>query len=266
MNEQLALFEGQEIKLKTDNGKTIYNLVHTAKGCGLFRTKGNNKLVRWDDIKKKFNSISSSIESSTPQYIDEIKYILDEIDNTDDRNSIYVSSWLAKRLATECNSESAHKFKNFLITMDEKREDGELQVSNQQVAQLISTTVQGIVPIMVTEITKQFAPMLGDSKKQVDTMVGLIHDQATIYDREREELKNLIGFRSVNTTKIINGIKDRLSDKYGYRINANSSIYQRIKKVIFKEFDVVKWEDIPVGDYYKVFAFADEYISDVKAV
>jgi len=133
MNEQLLLFEGQEVKVKTENGKTIYNLVHTSKGCGLIRTKGNNKLVRWDDIKKKFNAICGSIESSTPQYIEEIRYILDEIDNMDDRNSIYISSWLAKRLATECNSDSAHKFKNFLVTMDEKRENGQLQVSNQDV-------------------------------------------------------------------------------------------------------------------------------------
>jgi hypothetical protein len=266
MNEQLVLFENEEVKVRTDEGNVLINLVHTAKCCGLVRTRNNNQLIRWDDVKKKLKSISSSIESSTPQYIEETRYILDEIENADDRTQIFMSSWLSKRMAMECSSEKAMAYKNFLATLDEKRENGELQISNQQVAQLISTTVQGIVPIMVTEITKQFAPMLGDSKKQVDTMVGLMHDQAVIYEEERNELKKLIGFRSVNTTKIINGIKDKLSDKYGYRINANSSIYQKIKKIIFKEFDVIKWEDIPVGDYHKVFAFADEYISDVKAM
>jgi len=117
---------------------------------------------------------------------------------------------------------------------------------------------------MVTEITKQFAPMLADSKKQVDTMIGLMHDQATINESERVELKNLIGFRSVNTKKIVGIIKDMISEKLGYNVMASSSIFQKVKKVIFKEFDVIKWEDISVCNYSKVFAFVDEYINEIN--
>ena len=48
MNEQLVLFEGQEVKVKTDEGKTLINLVHTAKCCGLTTTGANGNLkIRW---------------------------------------------------------------------------------------------------------------------------------------------------------------------------------------------------------------------------
>lgn len=280
MNEQLVLFEGQEeIKVRTDQGETLINLASTGKICGLVKkdNKRGTERIRWigeRSINEKLSKIRETLVKSMcdtnvaqenyQKYIDEIDYVSDEIENGNDRNSIYMSSWISKRLAMNCSSQKAEQYKNFLATLDEKYSNGELQVSNQQVAQLISTTVQGIVPIMVTEITKQFAPMLGDSKKQVDTMVGLMHDQATIYDNEREELKNLIGFRSINTKKIVGTIKDMLSDKLGYNVMANSLIFQKVKKVIFKEFDVIKWEDISVCNYSKVFAFTDEYISDLK--
>lgn len=45
---------------------------------------------------------------------------------------------------------------------------------------------------------------------------------------------------------------------------ANDPNFQKVKKAIFKEFKVFKWEDISVSNYNKVFAFTDEYISDFK--
>lgn len=280
MNEQLVLFEGQEeIKVITDKGENLINLANTGKVCGVTRKDKNRgtERIRWTGsggiseklIKIRENLVKPTCGENVPQenyskYIEEIDYVLDEIDNGDDRNSIYMSSWMSKRLAMNCGSQKAEQYKNFLATLDEKFSKGELKVSNEQVAQLISTTVQGIVPIMVTEITKQFAPMLGDSKKQVDTMVGLMHDQAVIYEEERNELKELIGFHSVNTTRIIKTIKDKLSEELGYTIMANNPNFQKVKRAIFKEFKVFKWEDISVSNYHKVFAFADEYISDLK--
>ena len=270
MNEQLVLFEGQEeIKVRTDQGETLINLASSARVCGITKKASNGKeLVNWkggnSNVFKKLTTISSCDTNVPPQYIEEIQYILDEIENTDDRNSIYMSSWLSKRLAMECGSEKAMAYKNFLATLDEKRESGQIQVSNQQVAQLISTTVQGIVPIMVTEITKQFAPIMLDAKAEVIKVTGLLYDQSIIHEKERDELKDLIGFHSVNTTRIVNTIKDKLSDELGYTIMANDTNFQKVKKAIFKEFKVFKWEDISVTNYNKVFAFTDEYISDFK--
>lgn len=33
--EEIVLFEGNEVKVKTDKGEVLINLVHTAKCCGL---------------------------------------------------------------------------------------------------------------------------------------------------------------------------------------------------------------------------------------
>lgn len=88
------MFEGQEIKIILTNGTTMYNLACTARICGLVRNDRGTKKIRWDDVKKKLEFISnaSGDESSTPKVKAEVNYILDEIENTDDRNSIYMSS------------------------------------------------------------------------------------------------------------------------------------------------------------------------------
>lgn len=42
-----------------------------------------------------------------------IFYVLDEIENIDGKNAIYISIWLAKRLTAECHSKKANEFKYF---------------------------------------------------------------------------------------------------------------------------------------------------------
>ena len=47
------------------------------------------------------------------EFKQEISYVLDEIENINNRNTIYISTWLAKRLAAECHSKKANEFKYF---------------------------------------------------------------------------------------------------------------------------------------------------------
>ena len=273
--EQIMLFENNEVKVRTDEGNVLINLVHTAKCCGLIQKGNTGKFkIRWRDVKKKLNAIYSGVESYTPQdvekcsggklvelqYLDEIQYILDEIENTDDRNSIYMSSWLSKRLAMECHSEKAMQYKNFLATLDEKREQGLLapQMDMNALSNIVSSTVQNIIPSMVKEITEQFAPIVIKSKENVDNMRQLMHDQSTIYDQDREEIKRLIGFKSANTKAMSLKLKEVLSDKFGENIKATSDIYIRYKNKVFSEFNVSKWEDIPVLKQSSVFAYIEE--------
>lgn len=82
----------------------------------------------------------------------------------------------------QAGCQKAEQYKNFLATLDEKYSNGELKVSNQEVAQLISTTVQGLVPIMVTEITKQFTPIIADTKNKFDKVVELILKRSRLYE------------------------------------------------------------------------------------
>lgn len=196
-----------------------------------------------------------------PQYIDEISYILNEIDETDDRNSIYMSNWLSKRLAMKCHSQKAMEYKNFLATLDEKREKGELQINqldSTQLTQMVTDTIKGILPTLITEVGKTFGEVIKESKKNVDEIKEAMHIQSTLYDNDREELKSLIGFKSSNTKAMSLKLKEVLENKYERKIKATDDIYIKCKNKIFTEFHVCKWEDIPVLKQSSVFSYIEE--------
>lgn len=254
MNNLVKIFENQEVKVKTDKGVMLYNLACTAKVCGLVRNDKGYQYVRWSDIKDKLKFIGKNCFDESPSK--EIKYILEEIENTDDRNSIYMSSWLSKRLATECHSEKAMRYKNFLVTLDESRE--KVQEKSQLInLELVQNTVQAIVPTIATEIVKQFAPVISETKNQVNTISKLMYDQSAIYDQDREDLKSLIGLRAVNTKRLTDKLKEKLYEIYGFNVTGNNEVYIKVKKKVFKYFKVIKWEDIPVAKYSTVDAFID---------
>lgn len=262
--ENIVLFENQEVKVKTDTGVTMINLVHTAKCCGLTRIKNGKEMANWkggnSNIVNKIHNILGS-PNVPPQYIDEIKYILNEIDETDDRNSLYMSSWLSKRLAMECHSDKAMQYKNFLATLDENREQGLISNGNsQELMTVVTNTMNAIMPNMVGEIVKQFAPVLQESKKQVNDMAILIHDQAEIYDQERNELKSMIGLRNVNVKMLTSKLKEVVSEKVGYNVNAKDYEYIKYKTKILNHNKVSKWEDIPVESTNQVYAYIDSLL------
>ncbi|WP_346961793.1 hypothetical protein [Clostridium sp.] len=245
----IKLFENQEVKIKTDKGITLINLVHVAKSCGLVRKNngGQGIKVRWDDIKKKLDIIK--VGDSTPSKMqEEIPYILDEIENTDDRNSIYMSSWLSKRLALECHSERANRFKNFLVTLDEEREKGNLNIEQTSQIAFLAENMQ----------------MMGQVVQGLQTFtLGLkeyVQDSIQAKDYQIDQIAEMVGFRAVNTKRLSDKLKEILTEKHGNHINASSLEYQNAKKKIFKEFDVIKWEDIPVNKYNTACAFIEEVI------
>lgn len=141
---------------------------------------------------------------------------------------------------------------------------GVSEVTSQQLVTMVSNTVNAIIPTLVTQIAQTLAPTLTETQKSVENMRELMHDQATIYDQERNEIKSLIGFHDANTKRIVNTIKEKLSDKFNINVYASNPIFQRVKREVFKEFKVVKWEDVSVQDYSKVFSFVDTYIGEMK--
>jgi hypothetical protein len=130
--------------------------------------------------------------------------------------------------------------------------------SSQEVANLVTNTVQNIIPTLVGEITRQFAPMIVETKNQVNTMVGLMHDQSVIYDQEREELKSMIGMQSRNTKDLTDKLKYELENKYDERITAKDTYYINAKNKLFSKFRVQRWEQLPVAKYNDVFACIEE--------
>lgn len=249
MNE-IKLFEGNEVKVKTDEGETLINLVHVAKCCGLVREDRGYVKIRWTSrgITEKLKLIRDT--DVAKKYLEEINYILDEIENTDDRNTIYISSWLAKRLAVECHSERAMKFKNFLVSLDEARENNQL---NNQTFALEQFAVA----------TEQMA-IIGQAVQGLQKMtIGIqeyVKDSIQAKDRQIDEIKELVGLRTKNTVTLVNRLKEVLSRKYNKNISGKSTEYSIAKNKIFSEFKVNKWEEIPVCKYNSVFAFIEEVI------
>lgn len=242
----IKLFEGQEVQVKTDEGNTLINLVHVAKGCGLVDISKGTQKIMWSRLKGKLTN--NIMPSSDKVVADEISYTLEEIENTDDRNTIYISSWLAKRLAIECHSDKANKFKNFLVTLDENRESGKLvpQVNAEQLEYLannmaiIGQAVQGL---------QQFTMGLKE----------YVQDSIQAKDKQIDDIAEMIGLKNKHTRRLTEKLKQFLAVKYKIKnIHSRMEVYQKAKDKIFKEFNVTKWEDIPVGKYSTVEAFIDE--------
>ena len=96
--EKVLQFEGQEIKVITDKGVELFNLANSARVLGLTRPKTNGTLIiTWkgngsvyDKLNKILNTISSGAENTVPQYIEELTNVLEELENGDDRKTIFV--------------------------------------------------------------------------------------------------------------------------------------------------------------------------------
>lgn len=246
----IKLFEGQEVKVKTDKGVTLINLVHVAKCCGLTKiAKSRNEVVQWKNGDKGvFGKLEKLRATKVAQeYFKEINYILDEIENTDDRNSIYMSSWLSKRLALECHSERANRFKNFLVTLDEEREKGNL-VNIEQTEQIAYLAENMQMMGQVVQGLQSFTLGLKE----------YVQDSIQAKDNQIDKAMSLIGIRNKNVRRLSEKLKESLCKKCGRFLNASSIEYQNAKLKVFKEFKVDKWEDISVTQYNAVEAFIEE--------
>ncbi|MDU6336050.1 MAG: hypothetical protein E6594_09680 [Clostridium sporogenes] len=251
---KIITFEGQEVKVKTDKGVTLINLCNTARNCGLTTVaKSGNAVIRWNRVTEKLENIRKNFTKEMPfENLREIEFVINEIENTDDRNTIYMSSWLSKRLALECHSEKAMRYKNFLVTLDEAREQGQLQpVSQETVLQL----AQGM------QMIGQVVQGMQTAMTNIETYVK---DSIQSKDLQIEQTMNLIGLRATNTKRLTEKLKEDLSEQLGTTVTANSNVYRRIKGKIFKEFGVIKWEDIPVSKYNAVHAFIEEVVEEIN--
>lgn len=87
-----------------------------------------------------------------------------------------------------------------------------------------------------------------------------VQDSIQVKDHQIDQAMELIGLRARNVSRLTGKLKEVLSKKHGRLVNANDIKYKNAKDKIFKEFNVFKWEEIPVGKYNAVFAFIEEVI------
>lgn len=232
----VKMFETKEVKVSNDGNKV--NLVDIAKCCGLTKKAGSgNEVVCWKNGTKGITGKLEIIRATkvAQQIEDEINNILIEIDEADDRNSIYVSSWLAKRLATECHSQTAMEFKNWLVTLDEARENGAL-IPNEKY--ITKKEVQTLVEDTVNQITNAFAPIITEMQTQNSKLTDLLIKQEQKREEEINSMKSLVGMKPKNTRVIGTALISREKKEYGKRIYSNNPTHIQNRTNLCTHFGV----------------------------
>ena len=133
--------------------------------------------------------------------------------------------------------------------MDEARVTGQVAINNiaeQQAILQLAQSMQGIGTVVQGMQT---------AMNNIETYVK---DSIQSKDLQIEQTMKLIGLRAVNTKRASDKLKEMLSEREGMCIKASDPIYVRAKKQIFKQFMVIKWEDIPVQQYNAVDAYIEE--------
>lgn len=254
-NNIVKIFEGQEVKVVTDEGNVLINLVSTAKVCGLTKTDNGKEYVSWKTrggVVDKLNKIRTTGGNSPVKLKEEIDYILDEIDNIDDRNTIYMSSLLSRRLAMECSSPKAMEYKDYLATLDEEVQNGNVDIGDKMI-NAVGSVFQSIMPTLTAEIIGQFAPVIEEARNSAK-------ESARHADRavaQVNKITEMIGLKSGRTRMLTDKLKEKLSDIYGFEVTANEYTYRRARDIVLLKFGASKWEDIPLVKYNDVDAFID---------
>jgi DNA repair ATPase RecN len=257
--EKVLNFEGKEIKVKTDNDVELFNLTNSAKVCGLVKKKSNGtEIVNWKSgsasVCHKLNTILSGGSINPPQYIDELNYIVNEIEETDDRNSIYMSRYLTSRLAMECHNDSANKYKDWLAKLDEKYSNGELvNINNSEISQFNAMANQFM---NMTNTMSSTMVQLGQAFNGIQTFVK---DSIQAKDYQISYIEDIIGVRDINVKKLSKNLKIKVEEIYKKKVWATTKEYKEAKEKLFRTFDITAWEQIPVLDYNKV----NTYISNL---
>ena len=251
--EKILQFEGQDIKVITDKGVEMFNLANSAKVLGLTTYGNNGNLkIRWKTkgISEKLLKIKKCTDVHQ-QYLDEIDYILSEIEETDDRNSIYMSRYLTSRLAMECHSDKANKYKDWLSKLDEAYSKGELQSNNNALMQFGDMAQQ--MSIMANTMQQ-----IGQAFNGMQTFV---RDSIVAKDIQIDEMRSLIGMYSRNVSDLAKKLKQKVKEKYNKEhIWATSSEYITEKEKLFREFNVTSWESISLIRFGEV----ENYIKNIK--
>lgn len=257
MDNKLMIFEGKNVEVFEFEGRILFNPKDVAKCLDIKDVKSSMRNFSEKQVVKLTNS------EVQPMHIRKL--------NNAGENFLTESG--VYKLIFKSQKKEAEKFQDWVTddVLPTLRNNGTYSITTPTVNNDVTTMVQNIManilPTMTTEMCKiivESKVQLDRSQEQINKTSELIYDQACIYDNEREELKELIGFRTKNVCRIVNEIKSKLSEKMGRSINAKSKEYLNIKKLVFKEFKVSTWEEISVSKYNDVYAYVDTYIGELN--
>ena len=267
MNDELTIMRWGEKDVRV-GGENKVNLVDVAKCCGLTKiANSGNVVIRWKGSETSVVSKLKTVVKNLPrEFQEEVQKILIEIDETDDRNSIYISNWLAQRIATECKSQTAMEFKNWLVTLNCAREEIEKQnkVSMQdllnvqqqigELAHLMDKTVNSVVTIV-----KEQTELINKQSDTVDRQTELLEKQREEHEKDREELKQFIGLKCSDKQTLSNIIMTRCRKVYGENFKATDKRFKTNRDYFLGLMGVSKYEDIPVTNFSKAVELAKTF-------
>jgi prophage antirepressor-like protein len=252
MENKLMMFENHEVEIFEYKGRFLFNPKHVADCLDIADVNSSIRNFNEKQVIKLKNSDMYDMQ-------------IRKLNNAGEK---FLTESGVYKLIFKSHKEEAEKFQDWVTdeVLPSLRKNDTYEITtnsvNDNLTSLVQSTIANIIPLIANEMGK----LVLQSQEKIDQSIEMLHNQSVIYDDDREELKNLIGFRSVNTKRIVNTTKDMLSEKLGYNVMATSLIFQKVKKEIFREFQVIKWEDIAVQKYSRVFAFVDEYINEIKAM
>lgn len=256
---KLMMFEGNNVEIFEYEGRFLFNPKDVAKCLDIKDVKSSIRNFSEKQIVKLTNSNVHNLHFR-------------KLHNTGEN---FLTESGVYKLIFKSQKKEAEKFQDWVTdeVLPELRQNGNYAITtpniNNDVTAMVQNMVSSILPSITTEMCKvvlESKIQLDRSQEQIKRNSELIHDQACIYESEREELKELVGFRTKNVCSIVNEIKSKLSEKLGRNITASNKEYKEVKKIVFREFRVVTWEQISVDKYNSVYAFVDTYISDEMRV
>lgn len=186
------------------------------------------------------------------EIINEVHYILDEIDNADDRTTIYMSRQLTSILAMECHNEKAMAYKTWLARLDEKYSKGELTINSQAIGDIAGQmTLMANNMAMIGKAMTQMQNYVEDSLAKKDIQIDKITDRAN-------QIASMVGFKMSHTREASRKLKSKVQTHCGRRIWHNTPEFVSAKMKVFKHFGVYRWEDIAVERFWDVCDYINE--------
>lgn len=119
--------------------------------------------------------------------------------------------------------------------------------------QLMSASMQAISQVL----NQNMVSFKEEIKREMVDTRNIITEQEIIHKKQLQEARDLIGFKTKNTSSLTKLLKTKLSMIKGHKVMADDYHYNIAKERLFRKYVVWTWEEIPVHRYDEVHADID---------
>jgi Rha family phage regulatory protein len=129
----------------------------------------------------------------------------------------------------------------------------------------VQNTINTVQPQDVLQLAQgmqMIGQVVAGIQQTVNNVENFVKDSIVVKDKQIDDTRDMIGLRARNTMMLTQTLKDKLSDLTGRKIYANNQLYINNKNRVFKNFHVIRWEDIPIDKFNAVFAYIDSLEED----